>query len=150
MFVLLGVSVCVDLFNFPSNFVDIRVKFSCQAHFVCIGGTSTPASKSMGSSRRSQQQQSNYQIPASALYEAAEEPKGSLSTSSGRAGNSTLSVYNGCIWKFISIFNPREKQICSLSSFKNRSCLSTLEMFALDESQLNGVCRLYRIRSFEC
>ena len=90
MFVLLGVPVCVALFNFPcSNFFDIRVKFSCQAHFVCIGGTSTSASKFAGGSQSSQKQRTNYQIPASALYEAAEEPKVSLSTSSGRAGNST-------------------------------------------------------------
>ncbi|KAJ6905380.1 hypothetical protein NC652_023206 [Populus alba x Populus x berolinensis] len=59
------------------------------SHISSSGGTSTSASKSTGSSRRSQQQQSNYQIPASALYEAAEEPKGSLSTSSGRAGESS-------------------------------------------------------------
>lgn len=90
MFVLLGVVVCVALFNFPcSNIFDIRVKFSCQTHFVCIGGTSTSASKSTGGSQSSQKQRTNYQIPASALYEAAEELKGSLSTSSGRAGNST-------------------------------------------------------------
>ncbi|XP_011007345.1 PREDICTED: SURP and G-patch domain-containing protein 1-like protein isoform X1 [Populus euphratica] len=59
------------------------------SHISSSGGTSTSASKSTGSSRRSQQQQSNYQIPASALYEAAEEPKGSLSTSSGIAGESS-------------------------------------------------------------
>uniref|UniRef100_A0A6M2ET23 G-patch domain-containing protein n=1 Tax=Populus davidiana TaxID=266767 RepID=A0A6M2ET23_9ROSI len=59
------------------------------SHISSSGGTSASASKSTGSSRRSQQQQSNYQIPASALYEAAEEPKGSLSTSSGRAGESS-------------------------------------------------------------
>ncbi|KAJ6750909.1 hypothetical protein OIU85_001446 [Salix viminalis] len=53
------------------------------------GGTSTSASKSTGSYQRSQQQHSNYQIPASALYDDAEEPKGSMSTSSGKAGESS-------------------------------------------------------------
>ncbi|KAJ6777521.1 SURP AND G PATCH DOMAIN-CONTAINING 1 [Salix koriyanagi] len=54
------------------------------------GGTSTSASKSTGSYQRSQQQQhSNYQTPASALYDDAEEPKGSMSTSSGKAGESS-------------------------------------------------------------
>ncbi|KAJ7013022.1 hypothetical protein NC653_002905 [Populus alba x Populus x berolinensis] len=53
------------------------------------GGTSTSASKSTGSYQSLQQQHSNYQIPASALYDDAEEPKGSMSTSSGRAGESS-------------------------------------------------------------
>ncbi|KAJ6424654.1 hypothetical protein OIU84_025430 [Salix udensis] len=53
------------------------------------GGTSTSASKSTGSYQRSQQQHSNYQTPASALYDDAEEPKGSMSTSSGKAGESS-------------------------------------------------------------
>ncbi|KAF9665740.1 hypothetical protein SADUNF_Sadunf16G0155200 [Salix dunnii] len=52
-------------------------------------GTSTSASKSTGSYQRSQQQHSNYQIPASALYDDAEEPKGAMSTSSGKAGESS-------------------------------------------------------------
>ncbi|KAG6789531.1 hypothetical protein POTOM_005634 [Populus tomentosa] len=53
------------------------------------GGTSTSASKSTGSYQSLQQQHSNYQIPTSALYDDAEEPKGLMSTSSGRAGESS-------------------------------------------------------------
>ncbi|XP_061984406.1 SURP and G-patch domain-containing protein 1-like protein [Populus nigra] len=53
------------------------------------GGTSTSASKSTGSYQSLQQQHSNYQIPASALYDDAEEPKGLMSTSSGRTGESS-------------------------------------------------------------
>lgn len=59
-------------------------------HFIWTGGTSTSASKSTNVSQKSLQQQ-NYQIPASALYETAEEPKASLAStqavSSGRPGN---------------------------------------------------------------
>ncbi|KAG5238507.1 SURP and G-patch domain-containing protein [Salix suchowensis] len=59
------------------------------SEFSSSGGTSTSASKSTGGFQSSQKQRTNYQIPASALYEAAEELKGSLSTSSGRAGESS-------------------------------------------------------------
>ncbi|XP_065869795.1 SURP and G-patch domain-containing protein 1-like protein isoform X2 [Euphorbia lathyris] len=56
------------------------------------GATSTSASKSTSGSQRVIQQHLNYQIPASALYEATDEP-GSLCTSAqtafpGRTGNS--------------------------------------------------------------
>jgi len=112
---------------------------------VCIGGTSTSASKSTGSYQSLQQQHSNYQIPASALYDDAEEPKGSMSTSSGRTGIAHISM-QWIYLKILFLLITHEKKICSLSSFNNRSCLSTLEMFALGEGQLIGVCRLYEIR----
>lgn len=73
---------------------------------VCIGGTSTSASKSTGSYQRSQQQHSNYQIPASALYDDAEEPKGSMSTSSGKAGNRKHQYAMDIFESFVSIDNP--------------------------------------------
>jgi splicing factor 4 len=73
---------------------------------VCIGGTSTSASKSTGSYQSLQQQHSNYQIPASALYDDAEELKGSMSTSSGRTGNSTYQYAMDIFENFVSIDNP--------------------------------------------
>ncbi|WCJ18966.1 SURP and G-patch domain-containing protein 1-like protein [Euphorbia peplus] len=60
---------------------------------LAIGVTSTSASKSTSGSQRAIQQHPNYQIPASALYEATDEP-GSFSTSAhtrftGRTGESS-------------------------------------------------------------
>ncbi|XP_012065529.1 SURP and G-patch domain-containing protein 1-like protein isoform X2 [Jatropha curcas] len=57
------------------------------------GTTSTSASKSTSGSHRSHQQQPNYQIPASALYEATDEQGDSMvsvqTESAGRAGESS-------------------------------------------------------------
>ncbi|GAV72744.1 G-patch domain-containing protein/Surp domain-containing protein, partial [Cephalotus follicularis] len=57
------------------------------------GSTITSASKSTSVAQRSLQHKSNYQIPASALYEATEEPRASISSaqtsSAGRTGEST-------------------------------------------------------------
>ncbi|EEF49180.1 SURP and G-patch domain-containing protein 1-like protein [Ricinus communis] len=57
------------------------------------GATSPSASKFSSGSQRSHQQQPNYQIPASALYDATDEPGGSLTSaqiaSVGRAGDSS-------------------------------------------------------------
>uniref|UniRef100_A0A2N9FUY4 G-patch domain-containing protein n=1 Tax=Fagus sylvatica TaxID=28930 RepID=A0A2N9FUY4_FAGSY len=52
------------------------------------GGTSTSASKSTSGSQRSFQQHSNYQIPASALYEATEDPIVQIA-SAGRSGEAS-------------------------------------------------------------
>ncbi|KAF3452676.1 hypothetical protein FNV43_RR03109 [Rhamnella rubrinervis] len=58
-----------------------------------IDGTSTPASKSTNSSQRSLQQHSNYQIPASALYETTEGQSASATSaqaaSAGRISESS-------------------------------------------------------------
>ncbi|KAF9675613.1 hypothetical protein SADUNF_Sadunf09G0050400 [Salix dunnii] len=78
------------------------------SEFSSSGGTSTSASKSAGGSQSSQMQRTNYQIPASALYEAAEEPMGSLSTSSGRAGNITYQYTMDVPFLIISLSNRGE------------------------------------------
>lgn len=65
-------------------------------HIVCVGGMSNSTSKSTSASQRSLQQQ-NYQTPASALYETADEPTAS-SALAGRSGNGSyllLFVYSG-------------------------------------------------------
>ncbi|KAJ4842523.1 hypothetical protein Tsubulata_003862 [Turnera subulata] len=63
---------------------------------ISTGSTSISASKSSSSSQRSYQQQSNYQIPATALYEPTEEPMGLASSaetaSAGRAGESSAAA----------------------------------------------------------
>ncbi|KAH7544773.1 hypothetical protein FEM48_Zijuj01G0021800 [Ziziphus jujuba var. spinosa] len=59
-------------------------------YFFLLDVTSTSASKSTNGSQRSFQQLSNYQIPASALYEATEDLSASgMSASAGRMGDSS-------------------------------------------------------------
>uniref|UniRef100_A0A5B6YPQ0 Putative SURP and G-patch domain-containing protein 1-like protein isoform X1 n=1 Tax=Davidia involucrata TaxID=16924 RepID=A0A5B6YPQ0_DAVIN len=63
------------------------------------GVTSTTAPNSTSGSRRSHQQHSNYQIPASALYEATEDTRASMTTvqtaSSGRSSYGESSAPTG-------------------------------------------------------
>ncbi|XP_062078012.1 SURP and G-patch domain-containing protein 1-like protein [Humulus lupulus] len=51
------------------------------------GGTSTSSSKSSNSSQRSFQHHSNYQTPASALYDASESSSAFSTSSAGKAGD---------------------------------------------------------------
>ncbi|KAF4366802.1 hypothetical protein F8388_014230 [Cannabis sativa] len=51
------------------------------------GGTSTSSSKSSNGSQRSFQQHSNYQTPASALYDASESSSAFSTSSAGKAGD---------------------------------------------------------------
>ena len=55
------------------------------------GGTSTSSSRQTSGPQRPSQQQSTYQIPASVLYESADDPRASGSSvqtlSVGRSGN---------------------------------------------------------------
>ncbi|THG00852.1 hypothetical protein TEA_006904 [Camellia sinensis var. sinensis] len=62
-------------------------------HFVSVGGISTAALSPTSGPQRSLQQHSNYQTPASALYEAIEDTRASMTsvqtTSAGRSGYGT-------------------------------------------------------------
>lgn len=63
-------------------------------YFFLLDVTSTSASKSTNGSQRSFQQLSNYQIPASALYEATEDLSASgMSASAGRMGTFIYNVF---------------------------------------------------------
>ena len=78
--------------------------------FSLLDGTSTSASKSTNSSQRSLQQHSNYQIPASALYETTEDQNASVTSaqaaSAGRISNFTyhfLLLYYDDRFLFVSL-----------------------------------------------
>lgn len=64
--------------------------------FSLVDGTSNSVTKSTNSSKRSFQQHSSYQIPASALYESSEDQSASVtsphSVSAGRMSNFTNQV----------------------------------------------------------
>lgn len=59
--------------SFKSLITYLEISCKLVLHVVYVGGMSTSASKSTSASQRSLLQQ-NYQTPASALYETAEEP----------------------------------------------------------------------------
>ena len=68
-------------------FLSSIIFFLTDSELYFVGGTNTSASKSTNGSQRSFQQHSNYQTPASALYEASESSSGLPTSSAGKTGN---------------------------------------------------------------
>ena len=74
------------------------------------GGTSTSSSKQTSGHQKSSQQHSSYQIPASALYESADNPRASgssIQTSPvGISGNCHINVYVFLFSQFLPSWSP--------------------------------------------
>jgi len=100
----------------------------------CSGGTSTSSSKQTSGHQRSSQQQTSYQIPASALYESADNPRASgssIQTSPvGMSGNCDINVYSFycfhscCLFDLHFFVNLIKFKVCSMEVMILFHCIS--------------------------
>lgn len=115
--------------------------------WVYSGGTSTSSSKPTSGNQRSSQQNTSYQIPASALYESADNPRASgssIQTSPlGMSGNCDFNVYSFycfpccCLFDLYFFVNLIKFKVCSMEVMILFHCISFLSWKCLKISELH-------------